>query len=107
MMRLINAQLGKILLGIAVVFAIVTISSNADPKIEGVPESKTKRPVMVELDKSALAALSSETFFSTETPVANTRCVFEPEKTVVVFQPVDLDIPPAGIKRSPQLLPEE
>jgi len=105
-MYLINAQFGKILLVLAVIISGFAISTNPDPQIELMTESKAKRPVMVELDKTALAALSSETFYATEPVLANARYVFEPEKTVVVFQPVELDIPPAGIKRAPQLLPE-
>jgi hypothetical protein len=40
------------------------------------------------------------------TLTSSTRCVFEPEKQVTVFQPIELDIPTPGVKRPAQLLPE-
>lgn len=104
-MYFINEQLGRILLVVAIVVTIVTIGMNPSPSVEAMPD--VKREVVVELNRAALAALSKETYFVPEsTLTASTRCVFEPEKQVVVFQPIELDIPTPGVKRPAQLLPE-
>ena len=105
MMYFINDQLGRILLGIALVLTIGALSMNPSPSVEAVPD--TKREVVVELNKAALAELSKEAYFVADSPLtASTRCVFEPEKQIVIFQPIELDIPTPGVKRSAQLLPE-
>jgi len=104
-MYFLNDQLGRILLGIALVLTIGAISMNPSASVEAMPD--TKREVVVELNKAALAELSKESYFVADSPLtASNRCVFEPEKQVVIFQPIELDIPTPGVKRPAQLLPE-
>ena len=108
-MNLINELLGKILLGLAVVIAGAGIYLNPAQPTDEVPQSLLNRPVQVELDKSSLAALGNETFFTQDDGsqfAGSQRAVWVKEKIMIVFQPVDLDIPPASIMRPPQLLPE-
>lgn len=104
-MYFINDQLGRILLVVAIAATVIAISMNPSPSVEAMPD--VKREVIVELNKTALAALSKEAYFVTDSPLtASTRCVFEPEKQIVIFQPIDLDIPQPGVKRPAQLLPD-
>lgn len=108
-MNLLNEQLGKILLVLAIVIAGAGVYLNPAVHIEEVSDASLKRHVQVEFDKASLAALGNETFFTPDdgTQYAGTqRFVWAKEKIVIVFQPVDLDIPPANIMRPPQLLPE-
>src|SRR4051812_23114375 len=104
-MYFINDQLGRILLVLAIAASVAGIVFNPAQKLDPVPDNLVKRDVTVELNKSALAALSSETFFANE-PAAVTNTPFEPEKHIIVFQPIELDIPSAGVKKPAQLLPE-
>ena len=108
-MELLKEQSGRLLLALAIVLTMLSISLSRCPVLEPVPEKDLKRPVLVELDRSALAAASSETYF-VRTPsvqfLGSDRCVFVKPKKEIVFVPVDLDIPPAGVLRPPQLLPE-
>ena len=105
-MNFVNEQFGRLLLAAAVLITGGLITANPPQPVEPIGDHKLKRPVLVELDKAQIAGLSNEQYFVTEAPAVTTRCVFEPEKTVFVFQPVDLDIPSASVKRPAQLLPE-
>lgn len=105
----LNEQAGRMLLAAAIVATIVSISSNRYAELAPIPESDLQRPVRVKLDKAALALASAETYF-VRGPAAQfvgaDRCVFEKERKVAAFVPVELDIPPASVARTPQLLPE-
>ena len=109
MKHLLNRHIGPLLLGVAVFLTALGISSNPQRTLEPVAETLLKRNVTVKLDKSSLAALSSEVFFTADEGThyeGPKRFVWVREKSVIVFQPVDLEIPPANIMRAPQLLPE-
>jgi hypothetical protein len=108
-MNFVNTQLGRILLGLALVTVVLYAGANG-PKL--MPEKDQKaldRPILVELDKSALATASSEIYF-VEGPrdkyAGSERGVFVQEKKVKVFTPVLLELPPASIDRASQVLPE-
>jgi hypothetical protein len=104
-MYFLNEQFGRILFVVAIAAAVAGIVLNPAQKLDPVADTLVKRDVTVELNKAALAALSKEAFYAVEPPaIANTP--FEPEKHIVVFQSVDLDIPSPGVKRPAQLLPE-
>jgi hypothetical protein len=108
-MQMLSDQIGKILLVLAVVIAGAGIYLNPPQSIDEVPQSLLNRPVQVELDKTSLAALGNETFFTQDDGsqyAGVQRAVWVKEKISIVFQPVELDIPPANIMRPPQLLPE-
>ncbi|HEY3321144.1 MAG TPA: hypothetical protein VGP72_11810 [Planctomycetota bacterium] len=102
-MNLINEQLGRILLGLAVVAAVFLVTSNPAAKTYSV--GGTERPVQVKLDQAALTALSTESYFA-EAPVISKRTIIEKDPEVRKFEPVDLDLPPANVRRPAQLLPE-
>lgn len=107
-MRLIDQQLGRILFGVAVAIAVAVNVMNPPMTVEPEPESSLRRPVQVKLVKSELATESIETYFAADggwTQPAD-RFVFAEPKVAFVFQPVDLDVPPASIGRAPQVLPE-
>ncbi len=108
-MHVINEQFGRILLVLAGVWTALTVSMNQAEPLAAVPQTALSRPVRVELDKDALAVASAETYFAPgpgSQYAAGERFVFVPEKKVVEFVPVELDIPPAGVMRPPQVLPE-
>ena len=105
----LDAQLGRMLLVLAVAWTVAAIYLNG---AQPVPDTLTKvpnDPVKVLLDTEQLAALGAEQCFAMgpgEKYSESTRYVFVPEKVEVVFHPVDLDVPPIGILRPPQILPE-
>jgi len=106
-MRIIDQQLGRILLVVAIAIAIAVNVSNPPLTVEPEPSDRLSRPVQVKLLKSELATASAEVFFLKEVPPQPLdRFVFAEPKTAFVFQPVDLDIPPASIGRAPQILPD-
>jgi len=106
-MRIIDQQLGRILLVVAIAIAIAVNVSNPPLTVEPEPSERLNRPVQVKLLKSELATASAEVFFLKEIPAQpSDRFVFAEPKTTFVFQPVDLDVPPANIGRAPQILPE-
>ncbi|HYF49471.1 MAG TPA: hypothetical protein VEJ63_08700 [Planctomycetota bacterium] len=108
-MDFINAQLGRILLVLAVIITIVSTSMNG-PQVLPQPEQKDlDRPVLVHLDKSTLGVASSEEYFVKGLGsewAGSERYVFVQEKKVKEFVPVLLELPPAGIARAPQVMPE-
>jgi hypothetical protein len=109
MLHLLNQQLGRILLVLALGLAGAAIYFNPPQKLEEVSQSDASRPVRVTLDQGALKALGDEVFFTQDDDthfMGVTRAVWVKEKTILVFQPVDLEIPPASVMRPPQLLPE-
>jgi len=108
MMRLLNQQLGKLLLVLAIGLTVLGFMLSPPPKSEPLPEELTTKPVNVELDKKSLATASSEVFFAPDSPeyAGGDRFIFVPERRIVEFVPIDLDIPPATVMRAPQLLPE-
>jgi len=106
-MRIIDQQLGRILLVVAIAIAIAVNVSNPPLTVEPEPSERLNRPVQVKLLKSELATASAEVFFLKDVPAQpSDRFVFAEPKTTFVFQPVDLDIPPATVGRAPQVLPE-
>lgn len=106
-MRIIDQQLGRILLVVAIAIAIAVNVTNPPLTVEPEPADRLSRPVQVKLLKSELATASAEVFFLKEIPAQpSDRFVFAEPKTAFVFQPVDLDIPPASVGRAPQILPE-
>lgn len=106
-MRIIDQQLGRILLVAAIAIAVAINVTNPPLTLEPEPSDRLSRPVQVKLLKSELATASAEVFFLKEVPSQPLdRFVFAEPKTVFVFQPVDLDIPPASIGRAPQILPD-
>jgi len=107
-MDFINAQLGRILLVLAIVLTLASASYNGPRVLPEVDQKSLERPVLVALDKSTLGVASSEQYFA-KGPGSNyegTREVFVRPKLVKEFVPVLLELPPAGIARAPQVLPE-
>lgn len=106
MLRLIDEQLGRILLAIAVFGAGAAAWTNQPRRFEEIP--KNKRSVQVELDKSALTATANEVFFLADdgTQYSAGKRVFLQAKVVKPYEPVELGLPPAGVMRPPQVLPE-
>jgi len=107
-MDFINAQLGRILLVLAVLITLVSAGMNAPQVLPEVDATSLERPVLVALDKSTLGVASSEEYFAKGPGSAyeGNREVFVRPKVVKEFQPVLLELPPAGIERAPQVLPE-
>jgi len=106
MLRLIDEQLGRVLLVLAVLVACAAAGMNQYRKLEYVP--KNTRSVQVELDRGALTANANEVFFLADDGNQYTagKRIFLPEKKVTIDRAVDLGLPPAGVMRPPQLLPE-
>jgi hypothetical protein len=106
MLRLIDEQLGRILLVIAVLGAVVAAWTNQARRFEEIP--KNTRSVQVELDKSALTATANEVFFLADdgTQYSAGKPIFQYPKLVKAYQPVELGLPPADVMRPPQILPE-
>ena len=110
MLRFLDEQLGRILLGVAVICAGAAVCLSPARKFPEVPPERGKRPVQVKLDKSKLTANNREVFFVTEY-APPWRLDKEPESftarpKVKDYVPVDLALPPAGVMRPPQVLPE-
>ena len=103
-----DAALGKLLLTAAVLW---TVAATAVAWYRPLPEELTEQaagPVQVELDPALLLPAQGEDWFA---PGAGAdylrgRTVFVPEKKIIVFQPVDLDVPPLSPPSPPRLLPE-
>jgi hypothetical protein len=108
-MRFVDQQLGRILLAVAVVVAVAVNVLNQAPVVEPESDARLGRPVQVKLIESELATASNEIYYAPDSPVWTAPLdtfVFIPPKTAFVFQPVDLDVPPASIGRAAQILPE-
>ncbi|MCY3020608.1 MAG: hypothetical protein NTW87_16440 [Planctomycetota bacterium] len=109
MMRLINEQLGRLLLVVAACAAVAVTWSNRPQPLPEVEPTLLHRQVRVELDKNALAAASTEVFYAPDDGMqwaGPDRYVFTKPKVVREYQAVELSLPSAGVKRPPQLLPE-
>ncbi|HLX62405.1 MAG TPA: hypothetical protein VKX17_14100 [Planctomycetota bacterium] len=109
MLDFLDAQLGKILLVLALVWAGLGLWVNWYTPL---PKELTEieiRPVYVELDSKAKAQGVSESFYLTNNELARFAVVthvYRSEVLVKQFVPVDLDVPPVTVRRPPQLLPE-
>lgn len=105
----LDAQLGRVLLVLALVWTGWSLSSNwARPLPKELTEAKVQ-PVEVELDTSAKLQDDKEVYFVSGGPdpyIAARLFVFVPEKVITQFRPVELDIPTVSVKRPPQLLPD-
>jgi len=107
-MLFINAQLGRILLLIAVAWTVLCLlygnkASSAPAHSDNVGD------VHVEYDKSEHDWQTDESFFASKPEdyyAGNERCIFVPEKKIREFESVELDIPPAPVMRPPQILPD-
>ena len=108
MKELIDAQLGRILLVLALVITGLSVYYNGPQDLPPVEDKLLARPVMVQLDKAALAVASAEVYFvpGPASLYLTGRDLFERKKEVRVFNPVDIDIPSASVMRPPQELPD-
>src|SRR5204862_3978391 len=98
-----------ILLVLAIVVAAAIVFFNRPLTIPPELVQIKSDPIRVSLDRKALALASSEVFYATgKSPewLGATTFVFVPEKIVVEFKPVILDIPHVGVMRPPQILTE-
>lgn len=104
-LELLDAQMGKLLLAIAIVWGGLCVFLN---RYEPLPTSLTdipETPMFVGLDHKALSKASNETYYVAAPGDLKNEKFYD----IVVakqFVPVELDIPPLSVKRSPQLLPE-
>jgi len=109
MLRLIDEQLGRILLGLAVLVAVGAACLNPRQELPKVSEELHRRSVLVPLDNKSLTANSKEVFFMPDDGAQYAgpdRYILVKKIEVKQFSAVDLPLPPAAVMRSPQLLPE-
>ncbi len=108
-LELIDAELGKVLLVIALLWAGWTVYANwYQPLPENLVKVET-RPVYVEMDPKAKSQDLSEVYYvagESAPYIVPGIFVFVPEVITKQFSPVELDIPQLTVKRPPQLLPE-
>lgn len=109
MLRLIDEQLGRILLGLAVLVAVGAACLNPRKELPKVSEDSHRRAVQVPLDRNTLTAGSKEVFFLPDDGkgwAGTERPSFVQPIKVKEFTPVDLPLPPSAVMRPPQILPE-
>jgi hypothetical protein len=106
MLKLLNDQFGRILLAAAIVAAVVAAYLNRAAPLP--PLQDPQGQVRVKLDESLLIANNNEVFFPQGDAAAYAlgKYVFAPPVVVRQFESVDLDLPPAGVMRPPQVLPD-
>ncbi len=110
MQDLIDKQLGRILLGIAIVWSIVIASMNMSEEVTfpGEIQKSAAKDIQVELDVTTLATASPEQYFPTQDPKelrGSGKFPFVPPVKVFEFTPVSLSVPLTGLEPPPQVLP--
>lgn len=110
MVELIEQQLGRILLGVAVVWTVTAAWINNVPQVEFPEEKKVKdeKAVQVELDETTLKTANPEIFFpdrGAEDYRGRAWFPFVPPVKTFIFEPVELKVPTTDLMRPPQLLP--
>jgi hypothetical protein len=107
---MISQQLGRVLLIASVAVTAASTGYNTYLGLDPVPEADLQRAVQVELDTSTLAVSAAEIYFAAGPATAylgeEEKYLFVLPKKVRVFVPVELEIPPAGVMRSAQVLPD-
>jgi hypothetical protein len=107
--QLLDEQFGRVLLAIAVVWAILFSAQNGPLTLEPISNADRERPVQVSLNAAKLPAAVKEMYFMPQGvsyALPGDRFIFVPEKKMIVFNPVPLEVPSAGVQPPPQLLPE-
>ncbi|MGD0091151.1 MAG: hypothetical protein ABSE73_14635 [Planctomycetota bacterium] len=106
MVRMIDEQLGRVLLVVALLAVVVAAGLN--PRQERPKVSEDRRPVQVPLDKASLTANSSEVFYIADNGNQFTAgvCIFVKPAKVIVYEPVPLSLPSGSVMRPPQILPD-
>jgi len=109
MSRMLTTHLGKILLGVALVWSITAaiISPLKTMELTGAAPAKDKEPdVYVSFDPKVLTSAKVENYFPNKPVDPGTdREVWIRVKKVEPYKEIELAIPPANIARPPQLLP--
>lgn len=107
---MISQQIGRVLLIAAIAVTAASIGYNTYLGLDPVPDADLQRAVQVELDTSTLAVSAAEVYFAAGPATAymgeEDKSLFVAPKKVRVFVPIELDIPPAGVMRSAQVLPD-
>lgn len=108
-LQLADEQFGRVLLGVALVWAALVSVQNGPQVLDSISQSDKDRPVQVSLNVAKLPTAIVEQYFM-QPSLAYTgptdHFVFVPEKKLVEFKPVSLDVPTSNVLPPPQLLPE-
>ena len=108
-LQLLDEQFGRILLAVALVWAVLFSSQNGPLVLEPISQKDLVREVQVTLNAAKLPAAVKEPYFMTPSPAyggSTDHFIFVPEKKLVEFKSVSLDVPTSNVLPPPQLLPE-
>ena len=107
-MDFLNQQLGRIILGVAVVLTVAATVLQSAPPQTAAPE-EAPGPLQVKIDLAALAAAGAEKYFAPgngKDYMGGERFVFVPEKKIRIYERVDLELPTASVMAAPTILPD-
>lgn len=105
----LDAQVGRVLLAVALLWTGWSLASNWNRPLPKELTDAKRQPVYVKLDTSAKLQDDKEEYYvsgGTDPYTVAGLFVFVSEKVLVQFRPVELGIPPVSVKRPPQLLPD-
>jgi len=108
-LQLLDEQFGRILLAVALVWAVLATTQNGPLTLEPISQKDLTREVQVSLNAAKLPAAIKEQYFMLPNgayagPIDH--FIFVPEKKLVEFKSVSLDVPTSNVMPPPQLLPE-
>jgi hypothetical protein len=107
--QLIDEQFGRILLGAALIATLGVSMQNSPLVLEQISQADKDRPVQVPLNAAKLPTAVKELYFMQPGQGyagSNDHFIFVPEKKMVEFKPVTLDVPTSNVQPPPQLLPD-
>ncbi|MBE7466858.1 MAG: hypothetical protein HS116_25590 [Planctomycetes bacterium] len=109
MQAFLDSQLGRILLGLALAWTVLAASFSPVRHAQYPDEAQIKDAanVTVELDPAKLATASKENFYPAQKLdyYEDGQIVWVPEKKKFEFQPIELEVPSAGLMRPAMVLP--